>query len=334
MNIKHFLLSLTAIAFLNQAKAQELTLKTTPKGLAYHIFTANAGTKIKVSDVITFNVIQKTDKDSVLFSTYKNGTAVKLQVQPSQNIGDLMDIFPLLADKDSALVKVPTDSIFVGHEEQRPPFLGKGSSLVFILKIEKIQSVDEAMAERNAAMEKAKAEGLKLKAAEMVNLQKYIADKKIAAKATPSGLNYVVNVPTLKRKPLNGDTVYVNYVGHTLEGKVFDTSIESIAKAAGINQPGRPYEPLDFVLGKARVIKGWEEGFLLLHEGEKATFIIPSALAYGEQGAGADIKPYSTLVFEVELVKVKPGKHPVAKPAVKKKTTLKKPLKKKPVVNK
>jgi len=327
MTIKHILLTLAGIAALSATKAQELTFKSTPKGLAYHIYTDNSGTKVKVSDVITFNVIQKTDKDSVLFSTYKSGTPVKLQVQPSQNIGDLMDIFPLLGEKDSVLVKVPTDSIFVGHEDQRPPFLGKGSNLLFVIKIVKIQALAAAIAERDSAMAKVKADALKLKDAEAANIQKYIADNKLTPKATLSGLKYIVNVPTLKHKPLKGDTVYVNYVGHTLSGQVFDTSIEAIAKAAGVEQPGRPYEPLSLVLGENRVIAGWEEGLLLMTEGSKATFIIPSALGYGENGSGPIIKPYSTLIFELELVKIRPIKHLPAKPAAKKKG-VKKPVKK------
>lgn len=333
MNIKHILLTLAGITALSAVKAQELNFKSTPKGLAYHIYTDNAGIKIKPSDVITFNVTQKTDKDSVLFSTYKTGTPVKLQCQPSQNIGDLMDIFPLLADKDSVLVKVPTDSIFVGHEDQRPPFLSKGSNLLFVIKIVKIQALADAIAERDATMAKVKADALKLKDAETANTQKYITDNKLMPKTTLSGLKLIVTAPTLKRKPLKGDTVYVNYIGHTLEGKVFDTSVESAAKAAGLSQPGRNYEPFNLVLGSGQVIKGWEEALLLMNEGSKVTFIIPSALAYGENGAGADIKPYSTLIFDLELVKVRPIKHLPVKP-VAKKTGAKKTVKKAALIKK
>jgi FKBP-type peptidyl-prolyl cis-trans isomerase FkpA len=115
----------------------------------------------------------------------------------------------------------------------------------------------------------------------------------------------------------------VNYAGRNLDGTLFDSSIESVAKAGGLQQPGRTYEPLQVVIGTDSIIPGWNEGLLLLNEGSKATLIIPSALAYGAQGQG-DIKPYSTLVFDVELVKVKPAKHPVPKPVVKKKRVYKK----------
>ncbi|MFI5139555.1 MAG: FKBP-type peptidyl-prolyl cis-trans isomerase [Sphingobacteriales bacterium] len=299
-------------------------LQRTPKGVMYQIFTHNAGDKVKLNDVVTFQFIEKTDKDSVLYNSYTAGRPGKVQVTVSQNAGDLMEIFPLLTVTDSVLAKVPTDSIFAGHEDQRPAFFPKGSYLSFTLKIERVQSLTDAIAERNAAIEK-------VKAAEAADAEKYIADHKLTLKTTATGLKYVITQPSIKPKPLKGDTLLVNYAGRSLDDKVFDSSIESVAKSAGLNQPGRPYEPIQVVAGEGRVIPGWEEGLLLLNEGAKATFVIPSALAYGAQGQGDVIKPYSTLVFDVELVKIKPAKHTVApKPAVKK--TLHK--KKKPTVKK
>ncbi|MGZ3751089.1 MAG: FKBP-type peptidyl-prolyl cis-trans isomerase [Mucilaginibacter sp.] len=291
------------LGFTIQANAQDNVIHT-PKGALVKIFTSNAGPKIKLNDVITFDVIQKTDKDSVLFSSYALGHPLKIQVQPSQNVGDLMDVLTVLAEKDSAYVKIPSDSVFKGHEEQRPPFLSKGSFLVFTLKIAKIQSLEEAMAE--------------VKTAEVTAANKYIADNKLAVTTTPSGLKYVITQPSLKRKPLTGDTLLVNYTGRTTEGKVFDSSVKADAEKAGLNQPGRNYEPLTVIVGTTPIIKGWDEGLLLLNEGSKAKLIIPSSLGYGAEGSGPDIGPYSTLIFDVELVKIKPAKHAVAKPAAKK----------------
>ncbi|MDB5151818.1 MAG: peptidylprolyl isomerase [Mucilaginibacter sp.] len=291
------------LVFSLQVNAQDNFVHT-PKGALVKIFTNNPGDKIKLNDVITFDVIQKTEKDSVLFSSYKLGHPLKIQVQPSQNAGDLMDVFPLLTAKDSAYVKVPSDSVFKGHEDQRPPFLPKGSSLVFILKIGKVQSLDDAMSE--------------VKTAEITSANKYIADHKLTVTTTPSGLKYVIIQPSLKHKPLSGDTLLVNYTGHTLDGKVFDSSIQAEAQKAGLQQGDRKYEPIKVVVGQGQVIKGWDEGLLLLNEGSRAEFIIPSSLGYGAEGAGSDIAPYSTLVFDVELVKIKPIKHAVTKPVAKK----------------
>ena len=305
----------------------------TAKGVQYQIISKNPGVRLKQNDIIIFNATQATETDSVLFSSYKMGQPIKTQIHTSTNIADLMDIFPLMSVNDSAVVKIPVDSIFKGHETEMPPMFKKGSNMVFRVKMLGVQTLEQAMAERNAAIEKQKAEGAKLKGTEMATLENYLKNKGIVAKTTPSGLRYVVKSAGTKPRPLAGDTVYVNYTGRTLDGKLFDSSVEADAKAGGLNQPGRTYEPISFALGTGRVIKGWDEGLALLNEGSKATFIIPSALAYGERGAGEDIKPYSTLLFDVELVKVVRVKHSAVKPAAK--APLKKaPLKKRAALKK
>ena len=319
--MKYILFILTLGLAVN-ARAQT-DVQHTPHGATYRVFTHNTGDKIKVNDVITFDFIQKTDKDSILMSSFITGNKGKAQVLPIEGLKDiaevnLMEVFPNLALNDSVEVKIPTDSVFKGHDAQCPAFFPKGSNLVFVLKVEKIQSLNDAIAERNAEMEKAKAEEAKLQVNEAVAAAAYIASHKLVLKTTPSGLKYVITKPSLKLKPQKGDTLLVNYAGRGLDDKIFDTSIESIAKASGLNQPGRTYEPYEVIVGAGGVIPGWDEGLLLLNEGSKATFVIPSSLAYGAQGMGA-ITPFSTLVFDLELVKVKPVKHlVVAKSAVKK----------------
>ncbi|WP_374951791.1 FKBP-type peptidyl-prolyl cis-trans isomerase [Mucilaginibacter sp.] len=301
-------------------------MQRTAKGALCQIISTNAGEKIKQNDVITFQAVQRTDKDSILFSTYTQGQPVKAQVHPSANIGDLMDVFPMMSVNDSAVVKVPVDSIFKGHEEARPPFLAKGGNLIFNIKILKVQSLADAIAERNAGLEK-------LKIAEKTGADAYIKSNNLAVKTTASGLRYIVTKTGAKAKPMPGDTVQVNYTGKTLDGKVFDSSVEANAKAAGLQQPGRNYEPIKFPLGAQAVIAGWDEGLQLLNEGSKATFIIPSNLGYGDRGSGEAIPPFSTLVFDVELVKVNRAKHtaPVvkkgAKAPLKKRTAAKKKIK-------
>ncbi|MDB5009254.1 MAG: peptidylprolyl isomerase [Mucilaginibacter sp.] len=315
--MKKYILYLFITVFAINANAQG-NFQRTSKGTQYQLFTHNTGDRIKLNDIVTFQATQKTDKDSILFSSYKAGAPLQAQIQAE---GDLMDIFPLLTLKDSVLIKVPTDSIFKNNEQQRPPFLPKGSNMYFTLKIERVQTLDEAMAERKAKMDKYSSD-------EVANTDKYIAEHKLILKATPSGLKYLITSPSVKRKPLAGDTVWVNYTGRTLDGKVFDSSVQDEAKKAGLQQPGRTYEPIKFAVGSGMVIPGWDEGLLLLNEGSKAVFVIPSKLAYGEKGAGEDIKPFSTLLFDIELVKVKPVKHALPK------TAAKKPLAKKPVAKK
>jgi len=307
---KILLYTLVLASFTVKVKAQENWQKT-PNGVQYRIFTKGTSPKIKPSDIVTFNVVEKTQHDSVLFNTYAAGQPLQVQVQQPKNIADPLEIFPMLCAKDSAIVRLPTDSVFKGNENKRPPFLPAGSSVIFTFKIEKVQSLNEAIAERNAAIEK-------LKAGEATEADKYIAANKLTVKTTPSGLKYeFTKVAPQGRRPLAGDTLLVNYTGRTLNGHVFDSSVESVARQAGLQQPGRTYEPFKFVVGQGQVIPGWDEGLQLMTEGSKATFIIPSKLAYGEQGGGNDIPPYSTLVFDIELVKVIRKPHKTAATAPK-----------------
>lgn len=108
---------------------------------------------------------------------------------------------------------------------------------------------------------------------------------------TASGLQYQVITRGTGVKPSATDTVLVHYKGTLLNGKEFDSSYSR-------------NEPLALPLNG--VIKGWTEGVQLMQTGSKYKFFIPYDLAYGERGAGADIPPYSTLIFEIELLKVTP----------------------------
>ena len=113
--------------------------------------------------------------------------------------------------------------------------------------------------------------------------------KKENVKTTASGLQYVVEKEGEGAQPTAEDEVTVHYTGKLLNGTVFDSSVNR-------------GEPATFPLN--RVIPGWTEGVQLMKEGAKYTFFIPSDLAYGPNGVPNVIPPHSTLIFEVELIKV------------------------------
>lgn len=113
--------------------------------------------------------------------------------------------------------------------------------------------------------------------------------KRAGVTTLPSGLQYEVLKAGTGAKPAKTDKVSVHYHGTLLDGTVFDSSVDR----------GQPA-----TFGVTQVIAGWVEALQLMPEGSKWKLFIPYNLAYGERGAGGKIGPYSTLVFEVELLSI------------------------------
>lgn len=113
--------------------------------------------------------------------------------------------------------------------------------------------------------------------------------KKEGVVTTKSGLQYEILTEGTGKQPKATDTVRCHYEGSLINGSVFDSSYKR-------------GEPAEF--GLSQVIPGWTEGVQLMKEGAKYRFYIPYLLGYGENGAGNSIPPYSTLIFDVELIKV------------------------------
>ena len=111
---------------------------------------------------------------------------------------------------------------------------------------------------------------------------------------TPSGLKYSDEVVGTGATPKRGQTVFVHYTGKLADGTKFDSSYD---------HPGQ--KPLEFQLGTAGIIKGWNEGIGTMQVGGKRKLIIPPALAYDRMGKPPTIPPNATLTFDVELMDVK-----------------------------
>jgi FKBP-type peptidyl-prolyl cis-trans isomerase len=109
--------------------------------------------------------------------------------------------------------------------------------------------------------------------------------------STPSGLKYTIIKAGKGAMPKKGEAVSVHYTGTLTNGKKFDSSRDR----------GQPFS---FTVGEGQVIKGWDEALSTMKVGERRKLTIPPQLGYGAVGAGKDIPPNATLIFDVELLKI------------------------------
>lgn len=251
---------------------------------------------VKTGDFISFNIQVKNSKDSMLGNSYEGGLPALQEVMTKGKSGGFEDVLLKLHKGDSATVWVNSDSLAKQSGRPLPPFIAKGSDLQYTIKIIDIMNKTQAEEVAKKQQEKQKADYEKKMAASAATDEKtikdYIAKNSLKAESIGNGIYYVRNAEGAGATPQAGDNVSAIYTGKTLDGKVFDTSVKT----------GKPFE---FAVGTGAVIRGWDEGFLKMKKGEKGMLLIPSAMAYGGQSPTPDIKPFSVLIFDVELVDFK-----------------------------
>ena len=262
--------------------AQAQGLKKTPKGIEYQIFNRKPNARpLQMNDIVEARFEMRNYKDSLLVSNDVKGG----KVIPATNSADPLDVLQFLAVGDSAVCYISVDSISKYTQRPLPSYVPNGTKVKYMFLIKDVKSQQEFDAEQQLKMKAKTTEQNKLFA-------EYANSKQLKPITTASGLQYAITKLGTGAKPIAGQSVTVHYRGTLLSGQEFDSSI-------GRNQP------FTFNIGQGAVIPGWDEGVMLLPIGTKATLLIPSELAYGERGAGANIPPNSPLIFEIELLDAK-----------------------------
>ncbi len=266
----------------------------------YHIKEEN-GKKVELGDIVSMSMVYTIDGDSVLLDTrISGGIPVKIKADYGKYEGDIMGAFLGMNVGDSASIIINADTFFIktAGAPESPYFIDSASMLHFEVKIlESIAEADLRMAEQQKSAEAA--------SAEMGILQDYLTENGISTPATESGLIFISKTKGTGKKVEAGKTVKVFYEGRLIDGTYFDTNVESVAKEQGLFNAQRTYDPFQFTVGQGQVIRGWDEGLAMMSVGGKATLIIPSAIGYGANPRpGGVIKPFNTLIFEVEVVEV------------------------------
>ncbi|SRR5258706_545926 len=282
--------------------------RETVSGQKFSVVKKGDGTEIKVKQILIIDFFLKDGKDSIWYDTRKNPYPQIMQKQAQAQPGDkLTEVIYMLTKGDSVSVKMSAVDVF-RNQQSIPPKVDSTSSFTFFIKMKDaldsaqfIKFREELVAKQNEKVLKLQQEQL---AKDSVIIDNFLKEKNITAMKTPSGLRYVITKAGKGENVKDGQTAKVNYAGYLLNGKYFDTSIESVAKEKNIFQQGRGYTPYPVPVGKGAVIKGWDEALKLMNKGCKMTVYIPSSLAYGPRKRDEDIIENSILAFDLEIVDI------------------------------
>ncbi|MBQ0160962.1 MAG: FKBP-type peptidyl-prolyl cis-trans isomerase [Bacteroidales bacterium] len=277
--------------------------KKTANGLEYRFETTVAdGQQPQAGDLLVGELVLRLENDT-LFTNAGKPDRIFQVAERTMFKGDIQEGLLMMHVGDKAIFKIPADSIasFMGANQMPKQYQqGAGQSFYYEISLMDIVTKDELAQEQANYVKEMETR----KENEAATLAKYIADNNITAKPTQSGLYIIVNEKGNGPKVAQGKMVTVNYTGRTVEGNMFDTSREADAKEGGIYMQGREYKPFSYTVGEQPMIKGWEEGLMGQAAGTKLTLVIPSEIGYGARGAGKDIQPYTSLVFNITIESV------------------------------
>ncbi len=298
-----FVITLAVIVFATACNTQKKTedgFTILKNGLQMKMLTDKDGPKADSGYTSKLNITVKVGDSTVFDSkTMNNGQAIEQPIQPSRSIADLMEGFMQMSQGDKAIFRIISDSIFT-NPQQRPPFIKEGDMMTWDVEMVQLKSPEDIEKEKE-----------KLATSEKVELEKYMKEKGIEAKATPSGMYIAVSKEGNGELVGSGRIAKMKYTGYLLDGTVFDSNVDPKFKHT---------DPFEFPVGQGAVIKGWDEGVASLKVGTKAKLLIPSGMAYGSQARpGSEANPKgipanSPLVFDVEVLGVKDMPKPQAQP--------------------
>ena len=276
----------SSVLLLNSCKSDGY--KKAESGLEYHFFVENSDSAKPVNgDILLLDMKYKTENDSILFDTRELTRKFKMQMKEASHKGGCIeDAFAMMRVGDSAHFLIDAENFYtITRKIDVPKGIRLGSKLKFEIKLLAIQSIKEIEKEQQQINISSEQEELKY-------LDHYLKITNTTVKPSPSGLYFIEQIKGTGKKAIAGKKVIVHYTGSFTDGRVFDSSLKRS-------------QPFEFKLGVGEVIPGWDEGISKMAEGGHATLVIPSKLAYGDKGYGEIISPFTSLVFEIDLIEVK-----------------------------
>jgi FKBP-type peptidyl-prolyl cis-trans isomerase len=288
---KHIFLLLISLVFLSSCDnfSKYPGYKKSKSGFYYKLEKfGESSQKAKPGDYITADISYLTIDDSLFFEGRR-----KLQITDPSFPGSIDECFLMLAqDEKATFIISATDFFTKTLETTVPQFLQSTDAMKISIDIIEVQTENDYYREKEAFLHWIEDFG----DYEKVILRQFIEQQEIEITPTASGLFHLVLKEGQGDLVQIGDTVTVHYEGKFLNGKFFDST-------------KRRNSPFQFVYGrKWQVISGLEEAIGRMKAGEKSIFILPSQIGFGEIGSTTGIiPPYTSTIFEVELVELKKG---------------------------
>jgi len=261
--------------------------KQTANGIEYQYLRKSDSTKkVYQNSYLVLDVKYYTNKDSLLFNSDKlhGKFRMKYTGQKTNKKELIHDALSMMHVGDSMSFKIDAYDFFIKTRHDSCPKSLLGTKLRFEIALRDIQSETEVH-------EMKKEINSKQRVNEQILLKEFITNNYPDAQKTKSGLYFLPLTKGNGSFPKSGNIVTINYIGTFINGVKFDNTY--VRK-----------NPFTFTLGKNEVIEGLEEGVLLTYKGGKSVLIMPSSLAYGEEGK-KPIPPNTSLIFQIELESVK-----------------------------
>lgn len=268
----------------------------------YEIHVDKRGETIQEGDYVAISYIEKTEEDSIIFNSYENERPVLLLGEKPLFKDDFNTGLGLLSEGDSATFKIKADSVM---KIDNPKIIHtKGKYLSYTVKVQKViprgKLNDSVFNSKIEAFHKSELEVARKN--EPAIMFHYITSRNLKPIVTRSGLNYVVLKAGKGATAAVNDTVVVKYSGKLLSGKVFETNDSDLARQHKIYNHKLSYGAMKLPV-ISPPLSGFQEALSLFQSGTKAELIIPSKLAYGEQGNYA-VQPYTPIRCEIEILDI------------------------------
>jgi FKBP-type peptidyl-prolyl cis-trans isomerase FklB len=259
--------------------------KKSNSGLLYKFYHRSGDTtKPHINDMITIKMKYGTE-DTTIFSSDKSPRPLMMPQKKSDYKGDIYEAFSMMSVGDSASFILRPDSFFLktARNPRIPPYIDSNDVMIFHVKL--LSSLT-----REAYQRAEQARKDSLKSQENQFREQYIKNNGIGVAPLASGLYFIEATPGNGTIPQTGQWIKLHFSVTALDGKIIYSSFND--------------KPAEFEFGKQFENKGVTEAVGLMSKGSKARLIVPSDLAFGEKGRGELIPPFSTLLYDVQIVDI------------------------------